>query len=89
MLKVNFPNKTDLWNLNRFSIANNIDIYTLLDQAYIEKALVTEEYELLQKFIESTTDKNKIIKSQLLQDAFAAFIVGDLFDKTFESKWLY
>jgi len=83
MLKVNFPNKTDLWNLNRFSIANNIDIYTLLDQAYIKKALVTEEYELLQKFIESTTDKNKIIKSQLLQDAFAAFIVGDLFDKTF------
>ena len=43
MLKVNFPNKTDLWNLNRFSIANNIDIYTLLDQAYIKEALVTEE----------------------------------------------
>ena len=83
MLNINFENNTTFYDLNNFAIANNIDIYALLHTALIKKALVTEEQKLLSNFIESVSDKNKIIKSQLFQDAFAAFIVGDLFDRTF------
>ena len=83
MLDINFEGNQTLWNLINFSTKNNIDIYELLHTAIIKEALVTEEIELLSKFIESLRDKSKIIKSQLLQDAFASFIVSDLFDKTF------
>ena len=83
MLDINFENNIDFYDLNNFAIANNIDIYALLHTALIKEALVAEEQKLLSNFIESVGDKNKIIKSQLFQDAFASFIVGDLFDKTF------
>ena len=83
MLDINFDENINLWVLLSFAIEHNIDIYALLHTALIKKALVTEEQKLLSNFIESVGDKNKIIKSQLFQDAFASFIVGDLFDKTF------
>ena len=83
MLDINFENNIDFYDLNNFAIANNIDIYALLHTALIKEALVTEEQQLLSNFIKSVRDKSKIFKSQLLQDVFASFIVGDLFDKTF------
>jgi FkbM family methyltransferase len=83
MLNINFEGNPTLWELVNFAIEHNIDIYALLHTALIKEALVTEEQKLLSNFIESVGDKNKIIKSQLLQDVFASFIVGDLFDKTF------
>mgnify|MGYP006185242289 FL=1 len=83
MLNINFEGNPTLWELVNFANEHNIDIYALLHTALIKEALVTEEQKLLSNFIESVGDKNKIIKSQLLQDVFASFIVGDLFDKTF------
>ena len=83
MLDINFEGNPTLWGLINFSTKNNIDIYSLLHTAIIKEALFTEEMELLANFIESLRDKSKIVKSQLLQDAFASFIVSDLFDKTF------
>jgi len=83
MLDINFQGNPSLWKLVDFAIEHSIDIYALLHTALIKEALVSEEQKLLSNFIESIRDKNKIIKSQLLQDAFASFIVGDLFDKTF------
>ena len=83
MLDINFEGNPTLWDLINFSTKNNIDIYALLHTAIIKEALFTEEMELLANFIESLRDKSKIVKSQLLQDAFASFIVSDLFDKTF------
>ena len=83
MLNINFEGNPTLWELVNFAIEHNIDIYALLHTALNKGALVTEEQKLLANFIESVGDKNTIIKSQLLQDAFASFIVGDLFDKTF------
>ena len=83
MLNINFEGSPTLWELVNFAIEHNIDIYALLHTALNKGALVTEEQKLLANFIESVGDKNTIIKSQLLQDAFASFIVGDLFDKTF------
>jgi len=83
ILNINFEDNVSFYDLNSFAINNNIDIYALLHTALIKEALVAEEQKLLSNFIESVGDKNKIIKSQLFQDAFASFIVGDLFDKTF------
>ncbi len=83
MLNINFEGKVRFYKLINFSIANNIDIYALLQTALLKNALVTEEQKLLSNFIKSVRDKSKIFKSQLLQDVFASFIVGDLFDKTF------
>ena len=83
MLNINFEGNPTLWELVNFAIEHNIDIYALLHTALIKEALVAEEQKLLSNFIESVCDKNKIIKSQLFQDVFASFIVGDLFDKTF------
>ena len=75
MLDINFEGNLTLWDLLNFSNENNIDIYALLHTAVIKEALISDEIELLSNFIESLRDKSKIIKSQLLQDAFASFIV--------------
>jgi len=83
MLDINFEGNPTLWDLLNFSNENNIDIFALMHTAIIKEALISDEMELLSNFIESLRDKSKIIKSQLLQDAFASFIVSDLFDKTF------
>ena len=83
MLNIKFEDKIDFYDLNEFAIANNIDRYELLYTALIQEAIVTEEQKLLSNFIESVRDKRNTIKSQLFQDAFGAFIVGDLFDNTF------
>jgi len=83
MLNINFEGKVRFYKLINFSITNNIDIYALLQTALLKNALVTKEQKLLSNFIKSVRDKSKIFKSQLLQDVFASFIVGDLFDKTF------
>ena len=83
MLDIKFEDEINFYDLNEFAIANNIDRYELLFTALIQGAIVTEEQKLLSNFIESVSDKRNTIKSQLFQDAFAAFIVGDLFDRTF------
>ena len=83
MLNINFEGNLTLWDLVNSAIEHNIDIYALLHTALIKEVLVTEEQKLLSNFIKSVRDKSKIFKSQLLQDVFASFIVGDLFDKTF------
>jgi FkbM family methyltransferase len=83
MLNINFEGNPTLWELVNFAIEHNIDIYAVLHTALIKEALVAEEQKLLSNFIKSVRDKSKIFKSQLLQDVFASFIVGDLYDKTF------
>jgi len=83
MLNINFEGNVRFFTLMNFAIQNNIDIFELLHAAFHKNALITEDSTLLFNFIESISDKSKFIKSQLLQDAFAAFIVGDLYEKTF------
>ena len=63
MLNINFENNIDFYDLSRFFIDNNIDIYALLKTALIQNVLATEEQELLANFIESFNDKNIVIKS--------------------------
>ena len=83
MIKVDFHNqKVNLYNIATFAYSRNIEHSLLLREAFNQEALSTDDNKLLLNFIESTKDK-KNIKSQLYQDAFAAFIIGEKFDKTF------
>ena len=83
MIKVDFHNqKVNLFNIATFAYSKNIEHSLLLREAFNQEALSTDDNELLLNFIESTKDK-KNIKSQLYQDVFAAFIIGEKFDKTF------
>ena len=83
MIKIDFHNqKVSLHNIATFAYSRNIEHSLLLREAFNQEALSVDENKLLLNFIESTKDK-KNIKSQLYQDAFAAFIIGEKFDKTF------
>ena len=73
----------DFYEVNQLATDNDIDCFEVLSSALIQGVLVAEEQKLLSSFVNSVSGKGKTIKSQLFQDAFAAFIVGDLFDKTF------
>ena len=83
MLKINFEGNPNLWDLLNFAAEHNIEIYDLCKTAFIKKALFTEDSKLLSDFIESLKNKSKLIKSQLLQDAFVIFIIGDRYSKSF------
>ena len=75
-----FPNFCELVD---FAMGDNLDIYSLCHAALIKKVLISDESKLLSDFINSLENKSKIIRSQLLQDAFAEFIIGDRYSKTF------
>ena len=84
MLDLKFDyQEINLYQINDFATTNNIDYFEILSSALIQGVLFAEEQKLLSSFVKSVSGKGKIIKSQLFQDAFAAFIVGDLFDRTF------
>ena len=84
MLDIKFEEQEiDFYELYLFATANNIDYFEILSSALFKGVLFAEEQKLLSSFVKSISGKGKTIKSQLFQDAFAAFIVGDLFDKTF------
>ena len=83
MLDIKFESKMNFYDLNDFATENNINRYALLNAALIQDALITKEQILLLNFIKSIERNGDVIKSQLFQDAFAAFIVGNVFDKTF------
>mgnify|MGYP001201833325 CR=1 FL=1 len=83
MLNINFEGKLTFWDLMNFSNEHNIDIYDLCHTALIKEALFSEEINLLSDFINSLSNKKKLIHSQLLQDAFASFVIGEKYKKTF------
>ena len=81
--KINFNGK----KTNFFAIAtlvkqNNLDHANVMEQAFNQNVFIDENKNLLENFINSIK-YNKIIKSQLYQDVFASFIVGEKFEKSF------
>ena len=83
MIKIDYHNKkTDLFRISNFVRRNNLEHINALDQAFEQNALVENNKNLLSNFINSIRNK-KDIKSQLYQDMFASFVIGDKFDKTF------
>lgn len=82
MEQINFTKKVNLEELASFAKVKNFDNEILLRQAFNKSFLVDEKKILLEKFIDHFRNK-KNIKSQLYQDVFASFIIGNKFDKTF------
>tara|TARA_B100000787_G_scaffold108896_1_gene80984 strand:- start:150 stop:980 length:831 start_codon:yes stop_codon:yes gene_type:complete len=83
MTKVDFNNKkVDFFSINSFVKKSNLNHSSVLEQAFQQEMLIDDNKNLLSNFISSIKNKNNI-KSQLYQDVFASFVVGDKFDKTF------
>lgn len=83
MTKINYQNnKVNFFNISSFVRKNKLEHINALIHAFEQNALVENNKNLLLNFINSIRNK-KDIKSQLYQDMFASFIVGDNFDKTF------
>ena len=72
----------NFWHIATAARDKNINDYEILNQAFEQDAFKEENKVFLKKFIDSFK-KTKNIKSQLYQDVFAHFIIGNKFDKTF------
>ena len=82
MTKVNFHKQINFFQLSCFVKENYLNHSDILKQAFQAGALKDENQRFLYNFIKSI-GKTDDIKSQLYQDLFAKFIVGDKFDKSF------
>ncbi len=82
MTKLIFKKNLNFWQIASFARAKKLDFKNVLTQAYNQNVLIDEDKEFLKKFIDSFENK-KDIQSQLFQDVFASFIVGEKFAKTF------
>ena len=83
MTRIDFKNrKVDFFSIISFVRKNNLNHSSVLEQAFQQEVLIDENKNLLSNFISSIKNKNDI-KSQLYQDVFASFVIGDKFDKTF------
>ena len=83
MIKINYQNKKlDFYKISSFARENKLDHINALDQALEQNVLIEDNKDLLSNFINSIRNKEDI-KSQLYQDMFASFVIGDKFEKTF------
>ncbi len=83
MTRVDFNNReVNFFSINSFVRKNNLSHSSVLEQAFQQEVLIDDNKNLLSNFISSIKNKNDI-KSQLYQDVFASFVIGDKFDKTF------
>ena len=74
--------KTNFYQINKAVKEKKLSHSDVLSLALEKKALIDDNKDLLIKFI-NHVKKFEIIPSQLYQDVFASFIVGNKFDKTF------
>lgn len=74
--------KTNFYQINKAVKIKKLNHSDVLSLAFEKKALIDDSKDLLFKFI-NHVKKFEIIPSQLYQDVFASFIVGNRFDKTF------
>ena len=82
MKKINFTRNVNFWELANFSKVKSLENTLLLNEAFDQNVLIEDNKEFLKKFI-NHFEKKKNISSQLYQDIFASFIVGNKFNKTF------
>ena len=83
MYKINFKNKkVDFVKLASFAKSQKLDHKECLSQAFDQNVLIEDNKDLLKRFINSF-EKIKNIQSQLYQDIFASFIIGDKYARTF------
>ena len=83
-MKIDFKNKQiNFWDTIVFVLQKKIKVYDFLKQAYNQNALIDKDDEILFKFIEYIKNLKSIPRSQIFQDIFASFVIGNKFDKTF------
>ena len=83
MFKIDFRNKrVDFFILATFAKKNNLNHKECLIQAFNQNVLIEDNVDLLKNFIDSFENIEQI-NSQLYQDVFASFIVGEKFEKTY------
>ena len=83
MFKINFKNeKVNFQILAANEKKNNLNHKECLVQAFNQNVLIDDNKDLLKDFIDSF-EKIERIYSQLYQDAFASFIVGNKYEKTY------
>ena len=82
MRKINFSRNVNFWELANFAKIKSLENTFLLNEAFDQNFLIEDNKGFLKKFI-NHFEKKKNISSQLYQDMFASFIVGNKFDKTF------
>ena len=81
-MKINFTKKANFWKIASFARHKNVNDYEILNQAFEQDVFEEENKIFLKKFINCFKNA-KDIKSQLYQDVFASFVIGNQFDKTF------
>ena len=83
MFKINFNNeKVEFYRLAVTAKKNKLNHKECLMQAFNQNVLVEDNKDLLKNFIDSF-DKIEKVYSQLYQDAFALFLIGDKYDKSY------
>jgi len=83
LFNFNFKNRDVTFHkLVLFAQKTNLDPKECLIQAFNQNALIDDNVDLLKEFIDYFK-KVKNSQSQIFQDVFASFIVGEKFDKTF------
>jgi len=81
-VKINFTKKPNFWHIASVARNKNVNDYEILNQAFEQDIFEEENKIFLKKFIDCFKNV-KNIKSQLYQDVFASFVIGNQFDKTF------
>ena len=81
-MKINFTKRVNFWHIASVARDKNLNDYEILNQAFKQDVLEEENKTFLKKFINCFKNV-KDIKSQLYQDVFASFVIGNQFDKTF------
>ncbi len=81
-MKINFTKKPNFWHIASVARNKNVNDYEILNQAFEQNVFEEENKIFLKKFIDCFKNV-KNIKSQLYQDVFASFVIGNQFDKTF------
>lgn len=83
MFKINFNNeKADFHRLALTAKKYKLNHKECLMRAFNQNVLVEDNKDLLKNFIDSF-DKIEKVYSQLYQDAFASFLIGDKYDKSY------
>lgn len=83
MFKIDFKNKqVNFFKLASYARKHHLNHKECLLQAFNQNVLIDDNKDLLKNFIDSF-EKIENIYSQLYQDVFAFFIIGDKFEKTF------
>ena len=81
--KINFKNeKVNFFGLAETAKKNKLNHKECLTQAFYQNVLIEDNKDFLKNFINSFDVIEKIY-SQLYQDAFASFLIGGKFEKTF------